>query len=544
MKRLIALLVILMMVMPVIGVAAQEDVVLARLEEYNANLPQGYGLLTVEDLNVMLAEKAVTLLDVREAEEYAAGHLEESFNVPLRTIAQNLNLLPDLDAPIVVVCKGGSRAALAMTALQLLGYTNVTVLKGGYDAWVGEELPTTTDAYTVEAGTAPDVDAAVLAAVDSYLSNIPQGFALVKPTDLAAELVEGGVTVIDVRSAEEWGKGYIEGAQHLWINEFMSRRDEWPQDKDAKIVVYCGIGQRGGIVAVMLTLMGYTNVRNMSGGITAWNAAELPLVGAEAAAPAELDLAKVIGDYVAALPASFNAVRAADLSAELASDNKPFLVDVRTSDEYAEGHIADAINVPLSDLAANLNLLPAQDANLVIVCGSGHRSALAMTALNLLGYSSTRSLISGVGGWKAAELPLVTDPVEATAGAAPTVDPALFEKVSAFLNSIPAGYWTVKAPDLSAELVDNPPVVLDVRTDGEWAEGRIEGAIHMPLRDMVARQADWPQDKAASIVIYDNPTHRSSMAMAFLRMLGYENVRVLGGGVGAWKGAELPLVTD
>jgi rhodanese-related sulfurtransferase len=52
----------------------------------------------------------------------------------------------------------------------------------------------------------------------------------------------------------------------------------------------------------------------------------------------------------------------------------------------------------------------------------------------------------------------------------------------------------------------------------------------------------WPQDLTASIVVYDNPTHRSSMALTMLRLMGYENVRVLGGGTGAWANAELPLV--
>ena len=51
-------------------------------------------------------------------------------------------------------------------------------------------------------------------------------------------------------------------------------------------------------------------------------------------------------------------------------------------------------------------------------------------------------------------------------------------------------------------------------------------------------------DLTAAIVIYDNPTHRSSMAMTILRMLGYENVRVLAGAVGGWTNAGQALVTE
>jgi rhodanese-related sulfurtransferase len=152
-------------------------------------------------------------------------------------------------------------------------------------------------------------------------------------------------------------------------------------------------------------------------------------------------------------------------------------------------------------------------------------------------------MMSGLGAWTKAELPVTDVPAEAAAGTAPAVDPTVFGLVDQFITGIPQGYYTVKAADLSAELIDNPPVLLDVRTDSEWANGYIEGATHLQLRDFMAKMSEWPQDKAASIVVYDNPTHRSSMALVLLKLMGYENVRVLGGGVGAWTAAELPLAT-
>lgn len=48
--------------------------------------------------------------------------------------------------------------------------------------------------------------------------------------------------------------------------------------KDTPIVVFCAIGHRGGITMVALQLMGYTNVRSLSGGFTAWKNANLPVV--------------------------------------------------------------------------------------------------------------------------------------------------------------------------------------------------------------------------------------------------------------------------
>ncbi|MBI5670632.1 MAG: hypothetical protein HZC41_21785 [Chloroflexi bacterium] len=544
MKRFLFLLLLVMMtVMPVLVVTAQDEAVVARLEAYNGSLPKGYGVTSVEDFNALLAEKELVLLDVRQPEEYAAGHIPGSFNVPIRELGQNLNLLPDLDAEIMVICKGGGRAMLAMTALNVLGYNNARMLKGGYDAWAGEELPTTTEAFVPEAGAAPEIEPAVLEAVDAYLSTLPAGYSIVAPKDVAVELTENAPILIDVRSQEEWDKdGYIEGAQHIWINEFMSRQDEWPADKDANIVVYCGGGFRGGIATVMLELMGYSNVRNLAGGLGGWKAAELPVVGAQPA-EVEFSLDQFLADYVSGLPETFNALRVQDLTDAIAAGEDTLIVDVRTADEYAEGHIEGAINIPLNDLTANLNLLPHLDQNIVIVCGSGHRSAVAMTVLNLLGYTNVRSLMSGMGAWTKAELPVTDVAAEAVAGTAPTFAPEVLALVEPFVTGIPQGYYAVKAADLSAELIDNPPVLLDVRTDSEWANGFIEGATHLQLRDFMAQMSEWPQDKAAPVVVYDNPTHRSSMALVFLKLMGYENVRVLGGGVGAWTAAELPLVT-
>ncbi|MBZ0305444.1 MAG: hypothetical protein K8I82_05190, partial [Anaerolineae bacterium] len=391
MKKLVLLVMLFALVMPVFVVTAQEEGVVARLEAYNGSLPQGYGVTSVEDFNVLLAEKEMVLLDVREVAEYEAGHIPGSFNVPIRELGKNLDLMPDLNADIMVICKGGGRAMLAMTALNVLGYENARMLKGGYDAWAGEELPTTTDPFVPEAGTSPEIDPVILTVVDTYLSTLPEGFSMVAPADVAVELAENPPILIDVRSQEEWDKdGYIEGAQHIWINEFMSRQDEWPADKDANIVVYCGAGFRGGIATVMLELMGYSNVRNMTGGLGGWKVAELPVVGVQ---PAEFSADAYLATYVAALPNTFNAVRVPDLAEEIASGTEMLLVDVRTADEYAEGHIEGALNIPINELTANLNLLPDLEQNIVVVCGSGHRSALGMAVLNLLGYKNVRSLI-------------------------------------------------------------------------------------------------------------------------------------------------------
>jgi len=81
------------------------------------------------------------IIDVREAEEFKAGHIEGAVNIPIRTLAQNLDKLPkDKATPVAVVCKSGIRAAYATMTLKLMGYKNVKDIAGGMMAWEKEGL--------------------------------------------------------------------------------------------------------------------------------------------------------------------------------------------------------------------------------------------------------------------------------------------------------------------------------------------------------------------------------------------------------------------
>lgn len=260
------------------------DIVMPRLEEYNAAMEEaGYGTLKLDDFMVMLAETPdVVLLDVREvAEVEADGIIEGAINIPLRTLGENLGALPDLEATIVVICKSGFRATLGAANLQALGYINTKILVGGMGAYLAEDYPVVAEGAEFEVGEVPaDIDPLLVEYVAANLTNLPEGWGVVTPANLFEEMFETMPDLLlDVRSAEEWAEpGYIEGATHIWVNEIMPNVAELPEDLEANIVVYCASGYRGGIAMTMLQLMGYTNVRNLAGGINGWIAAELPVV--------------------------------------------------------------------------------------------------------------------------------------------------------------------------------------------------------------------------------------------------------------------------
>ena len=84
---------------------------------------------------------------------------------------------------------------------------------------------------------------------------------------------------------------------------------------------------------------------------------------------------------------------------ELRSVEGAVIIDVRSPDEFAAGHVSGAINIPLHSLAAQTAALP-KEAVLVTVCGKGGgRSERAATELRALGWNSARSLCGGTQAW-------------------------------------------------------------------------------------------------------------------------------------------------
>ena len=79
---------------------------------------------------------------------------------------------------------------------------------------------------------------------------------------------------------------------------------------------------------------------------------------------------------------------------------RPYVVDVRHPDEYAQGHIPGAINIPLLELPDNQELLPADlDTPVLTVCARGNISLPGVVYLNSLGYRDAHSVTGGMAGW-------------------------------------------------------------------------------------------------------------------------------------------------
>lgn len=86
------------------------------------------------DLEQGLAEfqntPGAVLLDVRTPQEYAGGHLAGSRNLPLQTIMNVEDEIPDMDTPVFVYCQSGGRSRRAAAFMEKIGYSNVKNIGG------------------------------------------------------------------------------------------------------------------------------------------------------------------------------------------------------------------------------------------------------------------------------------------------------------------------------------------------------------------------------------------------------------------------------
>jgi molybdopterin/thiamine biosynthesis adenylyltransferase/rhodanese-related sulfurtransferase len=102
------------------------------------------------------------------------------------------------------------------------------------------------------------------------IRQIKQQVEEVDPAEVSEHL-GNGVTVIDVRESEEWDRGHLPGAKHVPRGYLESRIEGAQPDRDARIVLYCASGQRSALAAhTLTTMLGYTDVASMTGGITLW----------------------------------------------------------------------------------------------------------------------------------------------------------------------------------------------------------------------------------------------------------------------------------
>lgn len=109
-----------------------------------------------------------------------------------------------------------------------------------------------------------------------------QAAPAIKPIDQQALLDriaarDESLLILDVRTAEEYAQGHVEGAVHIPYDQLPQRVGEIAAAKDKDVVLYCRSGRRSEIAAGTLQEKGFTRLLHLEGDMLAWEAAKRPL---------------------------------------------------------------------------------------------------------------------------------------------------------------------------------------------------------------------------------------------------------------------------
>lgn len=220
-----------------------------------------------------------------------------------------------------------------------------------------------------------------------------EGHGLIDTEGLRKMLAAGvPLLVFDARNPEEYQEVHIKGAMSLPEPRFVEYTHLLPADKSATLVFYCNgvkCGKSKKAAAKALS-MGYAKVLVYAEGMPVWEEKGLPIY----AGPdyeKKVETSKLAPKELAAL------IRKADGSFTL--------VDVRDPEEFREGHIPGAVNIPVASLASRSGVLD-KEKNIIVYCNSGGRSYNAYRKLQKLGYENIRQTI--FADWQEAGLPVET----------------------------------------------------------------------------------------------------------------------------------------
>jgi hydroxyacylglutathione hydrolase len=205
---------------------------------------------------LLLRDAGAQILDIRDAAEYAKGHLTGTINIGLGgQYATWAGTILDRVKPIVIVAEPGREQEAALR-LGRIGFDHVRgYLRDGMGA---------------------------LAARPDLISATER----VNPVTLAEELASSNPPLIlDVRAPREWSTKHLAGSVNIPLPHLSERIAEIPRDRT--IAVHCAGGYRSSMAVSILNRHGITDVLELAGGITAWESARFPTFPQAKAATAE-----------------------------------------------------------------------------------------------------------------------------------------------------------------------------------------------------------------------------------------------------------------
>lgn len=224
------------------------------------------------------------------------------------------------------------------------------------------------------------------------------------------------------------------------------------------------------------------------------------------------DIEKEISEIISITPAEVYEI--------ITNDEDYIILDVRTQDEYNEGHLDKALLIPVDDLEKVVDKLP-KEKPIIVYCRSGVRSRKAAEILVENGFSEVYDM-GGILDWQKEGFPVIVEEGAVSAIEFITVD----EAYEIFLNN-------------------EDYLFIDVRTESEYKSSHIEDAINIPVSEIEERMDEIQKDRPVIVYCNGSSCNRSGQAASILKENGYKEVfDLIGGGIFEWEEKGYPVAKE
>jgi rhodanese-related sulfurtransferase len=483
--------------------------------------------LSPKDLHALLqGQVPPALLDVREHGEYNTAHISGASSLPRRLLESHaMRLAPCLSTATVVYDDDGRRAALAATTLERMGYTNVSVLANGLIRWAS-------DGFNTEWG----VNVPSKAFGEQVLTSrhVPE----LTPVELHEWMEKDErFVLLDARTPEEHRQATIPGSRSVPGGELALRITGIVPDPSTTIVVHCAGRTRSIIGAETLRGVGYENVYCLKNGTMGWFMAGFSLDTSST----RVELVPPSPEHVPDLEQQarkeaekegvvYLSPEELDALVRLSGQENIYLIDVRTREEYGQGHVPGFTWFPGGQAVQRTDEMVAdRQGRIVFTCDGLVRASTTAAWFRRMGLPNIYVLEGGTAAWAGAGRRLETGQA--------VPEPFGYDAALAQTEFI-----SPKA--LAQELIEvSTPKLLFVGTSREFMAGHPSGGAWAPRGWLELWAPDLVPMHDSPVVIACEDGVQSVLAGATLQGMGYASVRVLQEGVAAWRDAGLPLET-
>jgi rhodanese-related sulfurtransferase len=343
------------------------------------------GPITAEQAKALVhdATREVAFLDLREHGQYGEGHPFLAVPCPFSRLEERVSkLVPRRAVPLILLDEGDRTSERAAKLLTALGYSNISWIDGGAQAWQRA-------GFTLFKGV--NLPSKTLGELLEHEWHVPrigiEDFAVLSEDGQPFHLFDG-------RPASEHRKMRIPGSVSLPNAELPHRFEEAVPETHVPVIIHCAGRTRSIIGAAGLALAGIANpVLALENGTQGWALSERRLE--RSASPQPLPALDAAALQLSASRArtlmeernipAINLERVAELQAD--PSRTLYILDVRSAEEFAAGSIAGAIHAPAVQLVqATDEWIGVRRARLVLVDDTGLRGAITAVFLRMLGY--------------------------------------------------------------------------------------------------------------------------------------------------------------